>query len=400
MRVFKSISRLISVCLIAAGVGQPASGIGFFDACDKNCDTGVCDANICDTAICDADACDGLTNSLIRRGPVPGMFGDGGLLIPRTNVLAGGLQVNFQNHAYKVAENNSALPQDRIGFNFNAMQDVYNGFLNRRVDDDIYEYRLFGEKTFLDGRFSVDLMLPFYTTSAFQYEPIDLLTNGPQTEGTFGDLAFGVKALVHESCTSACSLGLRIEAPTGEDVVSTQSLSSFYRSFEDEVWHFTPYMANLWTPSERTFVQSFLSYRLTSSSLKETELPLSIRQQSYFMADVSIGYWLYRNRCGSCLTGLAPMLELHYTGAWDQESATDQIVGARDTVTNFIYGQSDRLSLTAGLSAFFGSRCSAGIAIAAPLRSNESNSFAALTVDSDRAYDWALLTQLTYYYGG
>ena len=63
-------------------------------------------------------------------------------------------------------------------------------------------------------------MLPFYTTSAFEYEPIDALTNGPQTEGTFGDLAFGFKALVHESCTSACSLGLRVEAPTGEDIVS------------------------------------------------------------------------------------------------------------------------------------------------------------------------------------
>jgi hypothetical protein len=398
MRLYKLVARLIAVGLMAASVGQPASGIGLFDACEKDCDAGICD-----TASCDADACDGEANSLVRRGPVPGMFGDGGLIIPRIfgrvgSPASGFLQLNFQNHAYKVAENNSALPQDRIGFNFNAMQDVYIGELDGRIDDDIYEYRLFGEKTFLDGRFSVDLMLPFYTTSAFEYEAIDALTNGPQTEGAFGDLAFGFKALVYESCTSACSLGLRVEAPTGEDIVSPPGFGLVYSSINDDVWNFTPYVASLWTPSERTFIQSFLSYRLTSSRIEEVENPLTIREQSYFMADVSVGYWLYRNRCGSCLTGLAPMLELHYTGAWDEESAFNSITGPRDTLTNVIYGQSDRLSLTAGLSAFFGQRCSAGIAVAAPLRSNESST-AGLVVDSDRAYDWALLTQLTYYFG-
>ena len=59
------------------------------------------------------------------------------------------------------------------------------------------------------------------------------------------------------------------------------------------------------------------------------------------------------------------MLELHYTGAWDEESAFDSNFGKRDTVTNAVYGRSDRLNLTAGLSAFFGQRCSAGIAVAA-----------------------------------
>ena len=399
MRLTDLATRLVAVGLMAAAIGQPASGIGLFDACDSDCDTAFCDNGICDISSCDVEACDGIATSRIRRGPVPGMFGDGGLLIPGANILTGGLQLIFQNHAYKVAENNSALPQDRIGFNFNAMQDVFNGQSDGRVDDDIYEYRLFGEKTFLDGRFSVDLMVPFYTTSTLEYDPLDAVTNGPGTEGSFGDLAFGFKALLHESCTSACSLGLRIEAPTGDEIVSPRSLNVFYRSFDDDVWHFTPYVASLWTPSDRTFIPSFLSYRFSSSSFKEVEQPLSNREQRYFMAAVSIGYWLYRNRCGSCLTGLAPMLELHYTGAWDEESASSQNVGLRNTVTNLIYGKSDRLNLTVGTTAFFGSRCSAGVAIAAPLRSNETSPLGGATIDSDRAYDWALLTQLTYYFG-
>jgi hypothetical protein len=393
MRVSKIVIRLVAVGLMMATVGQPANGIGLFDACDNDCDS-----RICGTALCDSDACDGLATSLIRSGPVPGMFGDGGLVIPRTTNGAGGLQLIFQNHVYKVAENNSALPQDRIGFNFNAMQDVYNGILNSRVDDNIYEYRLFGEKTFLDGRFSVDLMVPFYTTSAYEYDVADAVSNGPGTDGTFGDLAFGFKALVHESCTSACSLGLRVEAPTGEDIVAPPNFDLFYRSLEDDVWNFTPYVANLWTPTERTFVQSFLSYRLTSSGIDEVVAPRSIREQSYFMADVSVGYWAYRNRCGSCLTALAPMLELHYTGAWENESISSNSSIVTGTTNNAIYGRSDRLNLTAGLSAFFGSRVSAGVAIAAPLRSNETT-YGPATIDTDRAYDWAVLTQLTYYHG-
>ncbi|TWT77267.1 hypothetical protein Pla123a_19240 [Posidoniimonas polymericola] len=384
MKAGKLAGRLVAAGIVAFTLGRTVSANG---------DLGGCGSDRWEVACGDS-----VESSRVRHDPVVGMFGDGGLVNPRANPLNGGLQVFFQNHAYKAAENNTALPQDRVGFNFNAMQDVYSGQSGGPVENDIYEYRLFGEKTLADGRLSVDLMVPFYTTSVYDYDPLDLALNGPSTDGSFGDLAFGFKWLVHESCASACSLGLRIEAPTGEEMVARGALSSFYTSLDDDVWHFTPYVANLWTPSDRTFIQSFLSYRLTSSSLQSSSGASSIREQSYFMGDISAGYWLFRNRCGRRLTGLATVLELHYTGAWDRETALNSGI-AVDTSTNSIYGRTDRLSLTAGLSAFFGPRCSAGVAVAVPLRSKEVGIAGPAVVATDRAYDWAVLTQLTYYYG-
>ncbi|MCO8125438.1 hypothetical protein NHH03_27110 [Stieleria sp. TO1_6] len=325
---------------------------------------------------------------------VPGMFGDGGLVIPRTFSNVGGTRAVFQNHIYKVAENNSALPQNRIGFNFNALGDVYSGLSGDQVEKDIYEYRLFAEKTLLNGLISLDFMLPFYTTSKYSYPSnLDLVVNGPGTESTFGDIAFGLKALLHRSEHAAYSAGLRIEAPTAEEITAPPGPALFYESIRDDVWNFTPYFATLWQPSDRVFTQSFVSYRMNTGTLKEVPSTRTFREPSYFMADVSIGYWLYRNAHSNYLTGLAPTFELHYTGAWDKEQPDG-------TVNNVIYGHTDRLNMTAGLTAMLGRRVSAGLAISAPLRDKPATVGSTDSPSTDRAYDWAAIANLTYHFGG
>ena len=78
--------------------------------CEHNCDT-----------------CDHKCDSCAPALP-PFMIGDGGLVTPRVFAgLGGGSPTVFQNHIYKISENNSAVPTNRIGFNFNYLDGAYGG---------------------------------------------------------------------------------------------------------------------------------------------------------------------------------------------------------------------------------------------------------------------------------
>ncbi|MCO6042843.1 transporter [Aeoliella sp. ICT_H6.2] len=306
----------------------------------------------------------------------------------------------FQNHIYKVAENNSAVPQDRIGFNFNYLPDVVNGsFDGLRVNDDLYEYRLFAEKTLFDSRLSVDFMLPFYTTSDYRPGDLSLVADGPGTDTAFGDIAFGFKYLLHRSEQSALSAGLRVEAPSNAEITQPDPTSVFYNTFEDDVWNFTPYVAFLAAPTERFFVQSFVSYRLNTGYLEIPATDFAIREQQLFMADLSAGYWLYRNRCKRGLTGIVPTVELHYTGAFNDETTYSSGTPTTSYVTNVI-GKSDVLNLTAGVTTYFNDRMSISTGVAIPLRDNPTPYPATTSsIGTDRRYDWALMANLNYYFG-
>jgi hypothetical protein len=320
------------------------------------------------------------------------MIGDGGLVIPHITPYISGAAV-WQNHIYKVAENNSVLPQNRIGFNVNYMSNVYNGQLTgaTAAEDDIFEYRLFAEKTLFNGRLSVDFMVPFYQSSL-----IDPTSAGPGTEASFGDLAFGGKYLVWDNERSALSAGLRVEAPTNEEFRLTADGALGDYALSDDVWNFTPYLAMLLTPGERVFVQSFVSYRMGSESLVESanNLTQTTRDQDYFMADLSAGYWLYRDSCGRGLTGLVPTVELHYTATFEDQNAAQQ------TFPNIYYSNTDVLNLTAGLTALFGDRMSLTAGVAVPLRDTPSSQqLIGTTLSTDRRYDWALMVNMNYYFG-
>ncbi len=320
------------------------------------------------------------------------MIGDGGLLQPRV-IVTGSRIFYFQNHISKVSQNNSAMPQDRIGLNFSSLQNVPIGrrFESGPVIDDLQEYRFFAEKTFLDGAASIDLIAPIYKTSESVIGNVSEFLVGPQAHGEFGDLAFGIKGLLHRSERLALSLGLRVEAPTSREPY----VALFNARIDDEVWHFTPYLAAQWTPSERVFVNSFLSYRLNSTSMVNTSDAGTalVREATYLMADGSIGYWMIRRpRCRG-LTGLASVLELHYTTTPESEPV-NALQGI--SATGLALGHTDYLNLTAGLVARWNERVSVSGAFAFPLRANRIETNNSVLGATDRSYDWAFLLNLNY----
>ena len=360
----------------------------------------VCEPECSVSDCCPDDICQPCMPSMCCGGcccrpMVPFMLGDGGLLQPRM-IFAGSRVFFMQNHTAKVAENNSPLPQDRFGFQFNALERVPIGSTveGGRVHKNLYEYRMTAEKTLFSPYLSADLIVPIYQTTRYQIQTLGEYVEGPQMSSEFGNLAFGLKGLLLESECSAFSLGVRVEAPTHRDI----SITIANNSLEDQVWHFTPYIAAQTTPTCNTFVSFFGSYRMNSTTMSATggsqgQLNVGVREATYLMADLSAGYWLVNRPCCKGLTSLAPVVELHYTTTPTAETPYSfQGIPAE----GYFLGHTDYLNLTAGLTAAWNEKTAIGAGFAFPLRRMD---IGPVYGPSDQNYDWAFMFNINYRFG-
>jgi hypothetical protein len=387
-----------------------------------------------------------------------------------------------------VADNNSPIPADSVYFRYTHFDDavsvvgagmqtpiqiapgVFQGFTTTRFfDTDMYTFGL--EKTFFDNQASVEFRLPF---SRSLDPSLDLaygrLTSGDlvqspvpgvpgqffQTAATpgnslgnyatqFGDLALIFKWLFFRSEYWRFSMGLGGDIPTAPDerVRVTDFLGPLvnladtvrFREFhiKNQTWVLSPFLAGVWTPTDRLFAQGFLQYDapLNSSEVTYSEWVMQtptapqlradrglgrlappftvhehIQEQQLFHIDIGTGYWLVKNREARFLTGFAPSVELHYvttlqnadivylpgdlTARLDPAQrmfVTDPPPPA-PTVGN-LRNRVDILDLTMGTTFEFAERTRLATAVAIPLRG-----------DSNRTYDWELHLQLNYYFGG
>jgi hypothetical protein len=292
-----------------------------------------------------------------------------------------------------IADNNSPVPQDRVYFRYNYFNEAQSvvGDTGATVFDpslglsnnsqprfrgitgtkfyDVNEFTFGGEKTYLDGRASIEVRIPFSNALASnlnlnvaQATHIGMDTDGdsdhsiigttPTPQNTFGnsDTEFGnmtviLKGLAYQSSRLAVSAGLGIGIPTAQDthVRVTDFLGDFLdndieilrtREFHvsNDTWSLSPFIAVLATPNDRLFVQGFLQVQipLNASTIEYSEVatintepaevslsPLStsakISDQTLLQTDIGMGYWLLRNPGNRWLSGFAPTFEAHYT---------------------------------------------------------------------------------------
>ena len=329
---------------------------------------------------------------------VPNMLGDGGLLQPNLFVSTSQL-FEMQQHATKICENNSVIPRDRLGFHFDSLQTVRNGdFGGDPLYRNLQEYRFWGEKTFLDETLSVDLIIPLLYTSQYDIAGVQEFGAHP-LDGEFGDLAFGLKALIWEDADKAFSAGVRAEAPTAADISVAAVPPTVNSFFEMDAWYFTPWIGGQWTPGSNWFASGFLSYRLNSGPITNTGLPavgtFDIRQPTYLFADLAIGRWIVQREGQGGLTSLAPVLELHYTTT---PTSGTVIEPGRQNIydTGRRFDKTDYLNLTGALTGTINDAWQFGIGGALPLRTGLTDGQGDFA--TDRNYSWALLANLNYYF--
>jgi len=260
----------------------------------------------------------------------PTMFGD--LL---SAGIGGGL-IGFQGlrvdvpvfrGGFKIAENESPQPQDRVFLNYNYYRDVGSV-------EDVHRETIGLEKALLSGRASVGLRLPFFQVRG----------NGAGHDTNVGDLSVVLKyAVIDEPASgSTLSTGLVITAPTGPEAYSFVVRDG--RIDEIHPWLLQPFVGYLWKRGD-LFVHGFTS----------VAVPTDSNDVTIAFVDVGLGYWLFRG--GGVLSAIVPTVEAHVNVPLDHRD-TDHVPRFRNSV-----------DLTAGFHFVFRDRLSVGLAVGVPVTS-------------------------------
>lgn len=341
---------------------------------------------------------------------------------------------------------------------------------------DVNLITLGGEKTLFGGLMSVEVRLPMVTTlsprNIFAAGEItnftgdtdpngnprfDVTTTPENTLGNtsteFGNMSLIGKALLWGDRQNGLfvSSGAGVGIPTAPDtlvriidyastgnslVASGQRLREV--RIENDTVALSPFFAALYMPNDRLFTQGFFQVEvpLNPSPIRYSDVQLlgrfgtggnpippgsqippfeyhdRIREQTLIHIDWGTGYWIYRQPENKWLTGVAPSVEVHYTGALADADrrqmpgdATAVHYDPADPLGAFLRGDPqipeagpvvgglrsrlNIVNLTAGSTFLIGQRTTVATAFAVPVSSG-----------FNRTFDWEFQLQLNYFFGG
>jgi hypothetical protein len=324
-----------------------------------------------------------------RVARAPNMFGD--TLPPLISFRTRGGQgsADFPREAYQaplggggsynIAENNSAVPVDRVYFVYNGFFNAIsssNGFGPASVQSiDLHRYVAGLEKTFLDGNMSIDVRMPLL--SGF-----NLNNSISESElGNVGNLTMFLKGLVYGDEDVAFSTGLGIGLPTGSDL-RTRTVAPFANEFltvRNQGVRLIPFVAGTMNLSDKWFLQSFGQMNFAASGndvVNQNGVVGVFNEQNLLQTDIGVGRWIWQDSQRPVFTGLAGIFELHYTTTIND---TDRIgLGNNSFLVGELSNSANRqdlLNLTSGVQAQLGPLSALRVGAVVPLRDTPDRVF-------------------------
>ncbi len=265
-----------------------------------------------------------------NRVPQPPPLPDPGVppvppTVPRPFGNARAVAVLPSVRGFKIGENQSPQPQDRIYYSFNYFANLnqeVNERLNSQVDH-LKAYRhVFGvEKTFLEGRASVGLRVPIDVLSTTSTFP----GFGGTTQAA-GDLAaiFKYAVIDDRDAGRLFSVGLLVNTPTGPD------------SFAASKGIRSPHNAGL-----QPFIGFIRSYGdLYIHGFSSVDTALNPNDVTIMYNDLGLGYYVYRSTdMTRLITAIAPTFEVHVNTPLNHRNPYDlnDLAGTYDFV-NLTFG--------------------------------------------------------------
>jgi hypothetical protein len=235
--------------------------------------------------------------------------------------------------SFKIAENDSPRPQDRVFGTYNYFYDVNGSLLPPGFPITTAHREEIGfEKTFLHGNASFEMRVPFFQIDG----------DGSVRASDIGDLSFILKyAFINNRDTgNVLSGGFEFTAPTGINPVPFGALNI-------NPWILQPYGGFIYNFSDRFYTQGFTSIAVPTDS----------RDVTLWFNDLAVGYFLYRNTCGDrLLSAVVPTFEVHVTTPLNHRGALTEPIGVADIV-----------DLTAGVTFGLGRRSTLGFSIVSPV---------------------------------
>lgn len=279
-----------------------------------------------------------------------------------TDLPLGGGMRRFKN------EHARALPTDRVFFLYNHFHNALRFQTDNTSTTDSVDQFTFGfERTSDDGQWSFELRMPFSGDADLEGDGVAVQADG------VGNLVGTLKSLLYSDSTFAAAAGLAVVVPTGSDASVTFRNSNSRIDFENEAVHLLPYLALQATPDENWFFHAFAQVDVAAN---ENEVSLvgngftesdSLADQTLLYLDASAGYWWYQSDDDSGLTGLASVVELHYTTTLD-DADTANLSGT--FIGNFD-NRYDILNLTAGVHSEWSENTALRVAVVVPLDRDE-----------------------------
>jgi len=342
--------------------------------------------------------------SVNRLASAPDMFGDffmsgGNLNFGRNNSgvpngqNAGSFTVPGAggSRRVKIAENNKAMPTDRLIFSYNHFENALqftdtplgNPGAAVRQTSPIDRCTIGIEKTFFDGLWSCEVRMPF--VSEFDFQSPAMIGDG----GKVGNLAVIIKRLLVEDEDFAVVMGLGIDIPTGSDFTLddlTAPPAPSRLTFHNDSLHLLPYTGFLFAGDNRPyFINAFLQVDVATAGNRIEAGPVNgppaqllgrFNEQNLLFADLGTGYWLHRtDDPDATLTSLAALLEFHYTTSLQD---TDVVVGdvqGRPFNYRNNFNRFDITNVTTGVQARFWDNTSIRVAGVFPLGSRDDQRF-------------------------
>ncbi|MGI9068841.1 MAG: hypothetical protein ACR2HX_20860 [Pyrinomonadaceae bacterium] len=255
---------------------------------------------------------------------IPPMFGDFSVRWPPDKPT---LTTSVSTGHFKIAENESPRPQNRVYIVYNGYYDVIGPMKNQHLET------IGLEKTFLKGNASIGLRSAFYQ----QQGPPDVRGSG------FADLSFILKyaPINNRETGNVLSTGLVMTVPTGQGLIR---LPPGVKEADRPFW-FQPFLGYL-KNRKNFFVQGFSGLAIPSNS----------RAATILFNDIGIGYWAYRGASNSNLTGIVPTFEFHVNTPLNNRTRRPGREDFHDVV-----------DFTPGVHFVFKRRSSLGLAVAIPV---------------------------------
>jgi hypothetical protein len=246
--------------------------------------------------------------------------------------------------AFKMADNQTPFPVNRLTFSFN-FYDYLSQSVNQRFNVPInrlqgYRYIWGFEKTFFDQRASVGMWLPLNTLSGSSTIP-----GVGRTSTSLGDISMFVKYAfwIDRKAGRVLTGGLALTAPTGPTAFAG---APYLRAV-----HYAdlqPFLTFQWT-WDRTFLIGFSAI----------DVPTGPRDVTMYYNDLALGYYLFRNENpDGLIRAIAPSFETHVNTPLNHSNPFNP----RD-----IAGTADAVNLTEGLNVFLGKRTILSLGLCEPV---------------------------------
>jgi len=308
----------------------------------------------------------------------PNMIGDmggSGPMFVNTSLMSSSSLPGGVYRRVKIAENNSPFVRHRIHMNYHHFHNIFTDSLGNDFHADRYTLGI--ERPFYDGRRSIEVRLPFFST-----------LNNDQTFGQAGNYGHDIgnitavyKQYLMQTNSSVLSAGFGTVLPTAPDEQVINGAQAF--RLENESVHLQPFIAY----NERMgncFVTMFaqLDFDLNGNTILLDGNEVGVFQdQNQLLLDLQVGHWFYRGN-GGRVTGVAGLVELHYNGAIQD---TDNIGGGTLTNPN---NRFDILNLTSALHFQIGRSSNLRVGVVVPLKEDAA----------DRQFDAEFLVQFNTYF--